>query len=137
MGPTTVELQTVRLLLVGVGESFARSLVRNLEVNPRVTFAGVVPSVEIARILLPSLKPDIVMFDWSAICQLPRDLAQKFQQNGLCILCVVDDCDMYRETAKLAGADEVISRDDFDKELWPLLSTYFPERFGTMAGSGH
>ena len=128
---STVSTQPVGLFLVGLKESFARSLARYVSDNPRVTLTGVAPSLALAGMLLPRTGADIALLDWAALDGETRDSVQALQHDGsgLCIVCVTNDAETYRTAAMQAGADVVISKDGFAVELDLLLHARFPERY--------
>ena len=128
---STVSTQPVGLFLVGLKESFARSLARYVSDNPRVTLTGVAPSLSLATMLLSSTKADIALLDWAALNGETRDTVRMLHRDnsGLCIVCVTSDAETYRAAAMQAGVDEVISRDGFAAELDVLLHAHYPERY--------
>ncbi len=123
-------MQPVGLFLVGMKESFARSLARYVRDNPRVTLSGVAPSLSLASMLLPRTHADVALLDWAVLDGETRDTVRALHQDssGLCIVCVTNDTEAYRAAAMRAGVDEVISKDGFAAELDILLHSHFPER---------
>lgn len=124
------------LFLVGLKESFARSLARYVSDNPRVVLSGVAPSLMLASMLLPRTGADIALLDWAALDGETRDTLRTLHldRSGLCIVCVTNDTETYRTAAMLAGVDEVISKDGFAEELDLLLHEFFPTRSGASGG---
>lgn len=123
--------QPVGLFLVGLKESFARSLARYVSDHSYVTLTGVAPSLSLATMLLPRTQADIALLDWAVLNGATRDTVQALQRDNfaLCVVCVTNDAEAYRAAAMQAGADAVISKDGFAVELDLLLRGLFPDRF--------
>ena len=128
---STAGAQPVCLFLVGLSESFARSLARYVSGDPRVALTGVAPSLALATMLLPITRPDVALLDWSMLgSTFPAALRQlRAGRPGLRVICVASETETYRAAAAQAGADAVISKDALAGELDPLLHSFFPERF--------
>lgn len=123
--------EPVRLFLVGLSEGFARSVARYVGGDPRVALIGVVPSLALAGILLPTIRPDVALLDWAVLKGAARDTiqAQRLESPGLRIICVASESEPYRAAASQTGIDAVISKDGFAGEIESLLHGFFPERF--------
>lgn len=126
----------MRIFLIGLSEGFARSLARYVGGDARVELAGVAPSLALAGMLLPATRPDLALLDWTALNAATANGVQALRRGrpGLSIVCVVDDNESYRSAAAQAGADAVISKDWFAKELELLLCALFPERYRAAGG---
>lgn len=123
--------EPVQLFLVGLSEAVSRSLARYLRGNPSVALSGVVPSFVLAGILLPAVRPDLALMDWSVLGTTDDSTirALRLDWPRLRIVCVVTEAHAYQVAASRLGVDGVISRDGFDADLEPLLRGFFPERF--------
>lgn len=133
---STAEAEPVRIFLIGLSEGFARSLARYVGRDARVALAGVAPTLALAALMLPVTKPHLALLDWTALNAAPGDTVQALRrgQPDLSIFCVVNENEPYRGAAAQAGADAVISKDWFAKELEVLLPCFFPERFSAAGG---
>jgi len=120
----------VRVFLIGVNESFCRSLVRYLASNPSITLVGQASSLTLAALLLPAMHPDVALLDWTTLRRAARGAVQALRLGNpnLQIICVANDPDPYRAAATKAGADAMVSDEGFDGEFEPLLQRLFPER---------
>ena len=126
----------MRVFLIGLSESLARSLARFVSGDRRVELTGVVPSLALASALLPTARPDLALLDWSALDGSPRDAVHMLRADrpGMRIACVASEGEPYRDAAVHAGADTVISKDRFAEELECLLRGFFPEPFAEIGG---
>jgi len=121
----------VRLFLVGLSEGLARSVARYVGGDPRIVLTGVAPSLALAGILLSTTESELALLDWSAVGRSSREAVQALRLGcpGLRIVCMANEAEPYRAAASRAGADSVISKDDFAAELESLLRGLFPGRF--------
>ena len=126
------EVAPVRVFLVGLSEGLARSIVRYVGDQPRVTLTGAAPSLALAHMLLPATRSDLAMLDWSALGQPANEAVQHLRRGcpELRIIGVINnDAHLYRATASQIGLDAVISAEDIAGQFESLLHDYFPQRF--------
>lgn len=128
----------VSLFLVGLSESFARSLARYVSGDRGVALTGVAPSLKLASMLLPLTWPDVALLDWAELNGASKDALRQLRASrpGLCVICVANEPDAYRAAATEAGVDAVISKADFALEFGPLLLNLFRDRFASTGGRG-
>jgi DNA-binding NarL/FixJ family response regulator len=127
----SVARRPVRLFLVGLSEGLARSVARYVGGDPRIALTGVAPSLALAGMLLSATESELALLDWSAVDGSTREAVRALRVGcpGLRIVCMANEAEPYRAAASQAGADSVISKDDFAGELESLLRGFFPERF--------
>ena len=134
--PSTTAPKPVGVLLIGLSEGLARSLARYVSDEPRVALIGVAPSLALASMLAPRNPPDLALLDWATLFNSPPDTMSALRRRfpGLRIICVASEAEPYVAPAARAGADAVISKDSFARELDFLLQLFFPERFEKSGG---
>jgi DNA-binding NarL/FixJ family response regulator len=130
---TTAGAAVVRIFLVGLREGFCRSVARYVEGDPRVTLTGVVPSLALAGMLLPLVRPDLALLNWVELKNFQPDTMRTLRAGcpGLRIVFVTNEAEAYRAATAQAGADAAISQDRFAVELEALLPGLFSRRFAS------
>lgn len=112
----------VRILLMGLTESVVRSLARCIAGDARYTLAGAVPSIGIAEMLLPVVRPHFALVDWTALRGSPTEAISRLRSARpvLHIACMAGEEAPYREASLRAGADFFLLSERLGEEL-PLM----------------
>lgn len=130
-------MEPVRIILVGLSESFTRSVTRFAKEERRITLVGAAPRLTLADFPIPSLRPELALFSWSALSSASPDAIRKLRADlpGLRVCCLASKDDAYRTSALAAGADGMLSSENFGTEIIPFLQNFFPTRMGVIGDS--
>lgn len=117
----------MRIFLIGLGDAFARSVARYVSADERIVLCGVVPDLALAGIMLPATKAALALVDWAALGAAPGPALRSLRAScpGLWIACVAHEAAGYREQALRAGANAVLSKENFADEIEALLKHFF------------
>lgn len=128
--PGTI-LRRIRILVVEENERLLHALLQFLATEPAVQVVGSTGSPDDAVIQAATLKPELVLIDWS----LPQPAAEQSCRlmrlrpaPPKIVALLDDDDDLYRASAASAGADAVVGKGGLGEALVPLLDELFPLR---------
>lgn len=127
-------MQPVRILLVDDSSDFLNCAASFLAAQPNVEIVGVAHSGREAIRLVEMLTPDLVVMDLVMPemngLEATRRIKEKLHPPCI-IMASLHDTSEYRQMAKTAGADEMISKDKVGQALFPTIQRYFPTALTT------
>jgi DNA-binding NarL/FixJ family response regulator len=120
-----------RILLVDDNPTFLDAAVHALTVDPRIEVVGSALSGQEGLELVMQKRPDLVLMDVAmpGMNGIEATRLIKARPNAPRVVILTShDLYHYRTAAKAVGADNFISKADFDSHLFPLLETLLTEQ---------
>jgi DNA-binding NarL/FixJ family response regulator len=126
-----VSTPAFRILLVDDSQTFLDAALRALTIDPRIEVVGSALSGQEGLELVTQRQPDLVLMDIAMPGMNGMEATRliKAQANAPRVVVLTSyDIPHYRAAATAAGADNFISKADFDSQLFPLLETLLAEQ---------
>jgi DNA-binding NarL/FixJ family response regulator len=120
-----------RILLVDDNRTFLEAAVRALMADPRIEVVGSALSGQEGVELVIQRRPDLVLMDVAMPGMNGMEATRliKSQPNAPRVVILTShDLSHYRAAATAVGADNFISKADFDSQLFPFLEALLAEQ---------
>jgi DNA-binding NarL/FixJ family response regulator len=127
-------MRSVRILLVDDSPDFLDCAARFLAGRPEMKVVGLARSGEEAVESAQKLSPDLVLMDLAMPrmngIEATRQIKARPQSPCIIIISLHNNVE-YRTLARTAGADEMISKENFANALFPAIERCFPNSVTT------
>lgn len=128
-------MDSIRVLLVDDSQEFLSSAADFLRRDPRITIAGMAGSGQEGVSLAVSLSPDLVLMDFLMPVMdgiKATELIKSARPASRVVIVTLHDVEPIRRRALEAGADGMISKNEFSQDVLAFVDTFF----GTEATTG-
>lgn len=129
-------MKCIRVLLVDDNREFVASAADFLSRDPRVDVAGKASDGREAVSLAGSLAPDLVLIDLSMPVMdgiAATKLIKRLDPVPRVVVVSLHDLETVRQQALDAGADGLISKEEFARDATAVIDSFFPPHDGRMA----
>ncbi|MDR3576074.1 MAG: response regulator transcription factor [Anaerolineaceae bacterium] len=118
----------IRVMLVDDNLDFLRSAKKYLTLQPSLQIVGSASSGKEALKQIPTLRPDLVLMDWTMPEMSGLEATRQIKQHKKApriVILTLHIIPTYQNAAQAAGADGFISKSNWNEELIPLIQSLF------------